>query len=92
MGTAQRTISWSSARTRRVASSSRRIRISAGHLLAGSPRQLLIVATGNITNNTLLSLFELHLGAIVSSFEEADFVELSHNALALGGRAARDDS
>jgi predicted nuclease of predicted toxin-antitoxin system len=91
MGTAQRTISWSSARTRRVASSSRRIRISAGHLLAGSPRQLLIVATGNITNNTL-SLFELHLGAIVSSFEEADFVELCHNALALGGRAARDDS
>jgi predicted nuclease of predicted toxin-antitoxin system len=51
-----------------------------------------LVATGNITNNALLSLFELHLGAIVSSFEEADFVELSHNALALGGRAARDDS
>jgi hypothetical protein len=32
-----------------------------GHLLARSPRQLLVVATGNVTNDALLSLFELHL-------------------------------
>jgi predicted nuclease of predicted toxin-antitoxin system len=63
-----------------------------GHLLARTPRQLLVVATGNITNNELLSLFELHLGAVVSAFEEADFAELSQDALALGGRAARGDS
>lgn len=46
----------------------------------------------SITNNELLSLFELHLGAVVSGFEEADFAELSQDALALGGRAARADS
>jgi predicted nuclease of predicted toxin-antitoxin system len=57
-----------------------------GHLLAGSPRQLLVIATGNITNSALLSLFELHLDAIVSAFEETAFVELSENALALGHR------
>lgn len=60
-----------------------------GHLLAMTPRQLLIVATGNITNNDLLSLFELHLEAIVSGFEEADFAELSQDALTLGHRPSR---
>lgn len=57
-----------------------------GHLLARSPRQLLVVATGNITNGALLSVFELHLDAIVAALAEADFVELSEAALALGGR------
>jgi predicted nuclease of predicted toxin-antitoxin system len=61
-----------------------------GHLLARSPRQLLVVATGNITNDALLSLFELHLDAIVSALGEADFVELSQDALALGRR--REDA
>ena len=63
-----------------------------GHLLARSPRQLLIVATGNITNNALLSLFELHLDAIVSALDEADFVGLSQEALALGRRREDADS
>lgn len=62
------------------------------HLLARSPRQLLVVATGNITNNALLSLFELHLDAIVSALDEADFVELSQDALALGRRREEADS
>ena len=56
-----------------------------GHLLGRSPRKLLVVATGNITNDALLSLFELHLDAIVSALGEADFVELTQDALALGG-------
>ena len=63
-----------------------------GHLLARSPRQLLVVATGNITNAALLALFELHLDAIVSALDEADFVELSEDALALGGRTEDADS
>ena len=63
-----------------------------GHLLARTPRQLLVVATGNITNDELLSLFELHLRAVVSGFEEADFAELSLKALSLGHRADRDAS
>jgi predicted nuclease of predicted toxin-antitoxin system len=61
-----------------------------GHLLGQSPRRLLVVATGNITNGALPSLFELHLDAIVSRLREPDFVELSQDALALGGR--REDA
>jgi hypothetical protein len=38
------------------------------------------------TNDALLSLFELHLDAIVSALGEADFVELTQDALALGRR------
>ena len=63
-----------------------------GHLLGRSPRQLLVVATGNLSNNALLSLFELHLDAIVSALDEADFVELYQGALALGGRRVNADS
>jgi len=57
-----------------------------GHLLGRSPRKLLVVAMGNITNDALLSIFELHLVAIVSALGEADFVELTQDALALGRR------
>jgi predicted nuclease of predicted toxin-antitoxin system len=57
-----------------------------GHLLGRPPRKLLVGATGNITNDTLLSLFELHLDAIISALGEADFVELTQDALALGRR------
>jgi predicted nuclease of predicted toxin-antitoxin system len=63
-----------------------------GHLLGRSPRQLLVVTTGNITNDALLALFELHLGAIVAALDEADFVEVSDNALALGGRTDAAES
>ncbi len=63
-----------------------------GHLLARSPRTLLVVATGNMTNDALLSLFERHLDAIVSALDEADFVELSQDALALGRRREDADS
>jgi predicted nuclease of predicted toxin-antitoxin system len=54
------------------------------HLVAGSPRQLLVVATGNVTNDFLLSIFEHHLDAIVAAFEETDFVQLTEEALMLG--------
>ncbi len=37
-------------------------------------------------HDALLSLFELHLDAIVSALGEADFVELTQDALALGRR------
>ncbi len=62
------------------------------HLLARSPRQLLVVATGNITNDAPLSLFELRPDAIVSALDEADFVELTKDALALGRRTEDPDS
>lgn len=40
------------------------------HLLSGSPRRLLIVTTGNITNDAGASL-----AAITHAFETSDFVE-----------------
>ena len=61
-----------------------------GHLLVQSPRRLLVVTTGNITNTALLSIFGLHLDGIVSALEDADFVELSQDTLALGRR--REDA
>ena len=52
-----------------------------GHLLAGRPRRLLVVGTGNITNNALLALFDASLVDIVEAFEEADFIELQTDSL-----------
>jgi predicted nuclease of predicted toxin-antitoxin system len=52
-----------------------------GHLLAGSPRRLLVVATGNITNNALMALFAANLDLLVAAFEDADFIELGSAAL-----------
>jgi predicted nuclease of predicted toxin-antitoxin system len=40
----------------------------ASHLLRSKPRRLLIVATGNISNNDLLALFSEHLDAIVAAW------------------------
>lgn len=47
-----------------------------GHLLTGSPRRLLIIATGNISNTALLDLLDRHLDTVVTAFTDADFVEL----------------
>jgi hypothetical protein len=58
-----------------------------GHLLARSPRRLLVVATGNITNDGLLALIETHLDAIIAALGEAEFVELSHGAWRSAGTA-----
>ncbi len=41
----------------------------------------MIVATGNITNNDLLALFDRHLDSIVAALEEARFVELTDDRL-----------
>lgn len=57
-----------------------------GHLLARSPRHLLIVTTGNITNAALLSLFETHLDAIAAALEHADLVELGPDSLVVHRR------
>lgn len=52
-----------------------------GHLLRGSPRQLLIVATGNISNNDLLALLAQHLETIVHALGEGRLVELRSDHL-----------
>jgi predicted nuclease of predicted toxin-antitoxin system len=59
------------------------------HLLSGSLRRLLVVTTGNTTNNALLGLFESYMEAIVAGFDEADYVELAPRALIVHGK--RDD-
>ncbi len=51
------------------------------HLLRSTPRRLLIVGTGNITNEELLRFFDAHLDAIVRALEEARFVELGSDRL-----------
>jgi predicted nuclease of predicted toxin-antitoxin system len=60
------------------------------HLLINSPRRLLVVRTGNITNDALLKLFEAHLDAIVTALGDADFAELGADALVVHRR--RDDT
>lgn len=55
----------------------------ASHLLHGTPRRLLIVATGNITNRDLLALFERHLVALLDALEEVRFVELGRSSLVI---------
>lgn len=52
-----------------------------GHLLRGTPQRLLVVTTGNITNNALLALFDANLAAIVAALEEAPFVECGPESL-----------
>jgi hypothetical protein len=51
------------------------------HLLKRTPRRLLVVTTGNITNNDLLALVKANLEAIVTSFDDAAFVELAPDRL-----------
>jgi predicted nuclease of predicted toxin-antitoxin system len=60
-----------------------------GHLLSGSPRRLLIVATGNITNTELLALFQANLDAIIAALSESDFVELGPRTLVIHERPDR---
>jgi predicted nuclease of predicted toxin-antitoxin system len=59
------------------------------HLLMNSPRRLLVVRTGNITNDALLKLFETHLDAIVNALDNVDFAELSADTL-VAHRRRRD--
>lgn len=54
-----------------------------GYLLLNVPRQLLMVATGNITNDDLLALFEANLTLIVDAFENVPFVEINQTSVTI---------
>ena len=56
------------------------------HLLTRSPQRLLVVATGNITNDTLLALFAKHLDVLVAALDEGDFVEFGVEVLVVHRR------
>ena len=50
-------------------------------LLKREPWKLLLVSTGNIGNDELLTLFERNIGQLVVAFESFDFVELNRTSL-----------
>ena len=51
--------------------------------LRGQPGRLLLVSTGNISNEELVKLWEKHLSAIVRAAESSRFVELTTNAVVI---------
>lgn len=53
------------------------------HILRGQPQLLLLVATGNITNDELTSLFAASLAAIVAAFQSSVFVEIDRTGLVI---------
>lgn len=59
-----------------------------GHLLHASPKRLLVIATGNITNPALLVLLEANLDVIVAAYDHADFVQLRAGSLSVHPRPA----
>ena len=53
------------------------------HLLHGSPAQLLLISSGNISNLDLLRLMEINFETIAIAFHSVNFVELNASALVL---------
>jgi len=52
-------------------------------LLSHQPYKLLFIATGNITNMELETLFFRHLDTIMETFAGCDFVELDRTTLTI---------
>ena len=57
------------------------------HTLNARPRNLLLIATGNIANDALEALMRANLPRIVQAFDECDFVELGKDHLTSHGSA-----
>ncbi len=53
------------------------------HLVNGEPHKLLLVSTGNISNNDLLNLFAQNLTRIVAAFEIHSYIELDRQHLTI---------
>jgi predicted nuclease of predicted toxin-antitoxin system len=53
------------------------------YLLHGAPPKLLLISTGNISNNGLLTLVAKNLTALVAALCEHDFVELTMSAITI---------
>jgi predicted nuclease of predicted toxin-antitoxin system len=52
-------------------------------LLRGAPPKLLLVSTGNISNDALSHLMVMNLSALVAALAKHDFVELSASAITI---------
>ena len=55
------------------------------HLLRGRPQKLLLVSTGNISNNELQALMTPLIPTIVREFQACNFIELNRAGLILRG-------
>ena len=55
------------------------------HTVSKTPKQLLVVATGNIGNEELLALFEKRVAEIVTALAGSAFVELHRDVLVVHG-------
>lgn len=53
----------------------------ATRLLNKQPHNLLLVGTGNISNNKLLLLFSKNIGGIATALDASDYVELTPSAI-----------
>lgn len=51
------------------------------YLVTGRPQGLLLVSTGNISNDKLELIVRAHIRAIATAFESASFVELGRESL-----------
>lgn len=51
------------------------------HLINGVPSRLLLVTTGNITNKSLIQLFDNHFETIVDLFNSYDLIELDNEQI-----------
>jgi predicted nuclease of predicted toxin-antitoxin system len=47
------------------------------HLLQGVPSRLLLISTGNISNDELMRLFHLALSQLIDGFTAASYLELN---------------
>jgi predicted nuclease of predicted toxin-antitoxin system len=50
-------------------------------LLRREPWKLLLVSTGNIDNDELISLFQLNIDQLANAFKKFDFIELNRTSV-----------
>jgi len=51
------------------------------HMIAGEPKQLLLITAGNIKNNVLFNLMRTNALTIKSLFESCNYVELTNDSI-----------
>ena len=54
-------------------------------LLRGAPPKLLLISTGNISNDALSRIIGANIAALVNALAEHDFVELGVSSIAIHG-------
>lgn len=50
-------------------------------LLKGEPWKLLLISTGNISNNDLMDMFRINIPQLINLFKTFDFIELNQTNL-----------